>query len=668
MTTVLKLVYNDDTRRVSMSTGSISFAAIRTRAAECFPCAFDDGMKLMYTDDDGDAITIVSEEDIQEALRQFGGSTLRISVSKLSAGLVAFGAPAEDAPEVAEEETGDADNILAVHAGVTCDSCNENPIVGVRWKCAVCRDYDLCENCEATDKHTEHPMLKIRTPQQAPTGIIVCLSEDGESHPVAQTQTDSEHQPFRGQFFGARGRGRGRGRRCGRGGGRKFWDAPHGLHHGPHHGPPHGPHHGPPHGPHHGPPHGPHHGPPHGPHHGPHHGPPGWCVVSDMSQHSEANEQETAGTGAQPLMGPSFRQLAHKCGRKWLREAAKVFHGPQKKWRRAQQDREERELQAAIAASVEGQPCEPMRASSKAKNIIGKDKEPKPKAKFVSSSRPHSVSGDEAGADAASSSDEADVPRSGRFIQKWTLRNNGRAAWPEGSRFVHVGGPKMGFPSEGIPASAAPGEDCTITAILTVPSDPDISTGRHTAYFRLITPSYRRFGHRVWCDVFVDKALSGTDVDVSGGGDVDVDADANFDGDGAVFVELQEPAADSPVVVGEEEAMDDDEDDALLEDAAAEALGSLGFQHLPSAITAVIPDLVAAAAPDAIAAAVCAPAPAPAVEAAAAPEAPAAPTFEEASKQLCSMGFGPAVVEEVLRSVHGKVQDAVDRLVNLNRE
>jgi hypothetical protein len=33
------------------------------------------------------------------------------------------------------------------HSGVTCDGCGANPIVGPRFKCETCPDYDLCGNC-----------------------------------------------------------------------------------------------------------------------------------------------------------------------------------------------------------------------------------------------------------------------------------------------------------------------------------------------------------------------------------------------------------------------------------------------------------------------------------------------------------------------------------------
>ena len=40
--------------------------------------------------------------------------------------------------------SGDGDE---VHAGVTCDECNMSPIVGTRWKCCMCADFDFCNAC-----------------------------------------------------------------------------------------------------------------------------------------------------------------------------------------------------------------------------------------------------------------------------------------------------------------------------------------------------------------------------------------------------------------------------------------------------------------------------------------------------------------------------------------
>lgn len=51
----------------------------------------------------------------------------------------------------------------SVHEGVICDGCNSKPIIGNRYKCSVCPDYDLCEKCEETTTH-EHTFLKIKKP------------------------------------------------------------------------------------------------------------------------------------------------------------------------------------------------------------------------------------------------------------------------------------------------------------------------------------------------------------------------------------------------------------------------------------------------------------------------------------------------------------------------
>lgn len=68
-----------------------------------------------------------------------------------------------------------------VHSNVVCDSCSSihgstKSIVGIRYKCLVCEDFDLCEECEAQNVekpttlgfHTvSHPMIKISNPEQA---------------------------------------------------------------------------------------------------------------------------------------------------------------------------------------------------------------------------------------------------------------------------------------------------------------------------------------------------------------------------------------------------------------------------------------------------------------------------------------------------------------------
>lgn len=50
------------------------------------------------------------------------------------------------------------------HYSTFCDCCF-GPVSGFRYKCLICVDYDLCKNCEKNIHHTQHPMLRIPSPQ-----------------------------------------------------------------------------------------------------------------------------------------------------------------------------------------------------------------------------------------------------------------------------------------------------------------------------------------------------------------------------------------------------------------------------------------------------------------------------------------------------------------------
>jgi hypothetical protein len=62
------------------------------------------------------------------------------------------------------EDDGDGDE--AIHDSVQCDGCEMFPIVGNRYKCTVCKDYDVCEDCYVDDVHGEdgHTFFLIQRP------------------------------------------------------------------------------------------------------------------------------------------------------------------------------------------------------------------------------------------------------------------------------------------------------------------------------------------------------------------------------------------------------------------------------------------------------------------------------------------------------------------------
>ncbi|KAH8173778.1 zinc finger, ZZ type domain-containing protein [Sarocladium implicatum] len=52
-----------------------------------------------------------------------------------------------------------------VHRGCQCNACGMVPIRGVRYRCANCADFDLCESCEAQGVHIKtHIFYKIKVP------------------------------------------------------------------------------------------------------------------------------------------------------------------------------------------------------------------------------------------------------------------------------------------------------------------------------------------------------------------------------------------------------------------------------------------------------------------------------------------------------------------------
>ena len=79
-----------------------------------------------------------------------------------------------------------------VHPHYICDGCQMNPIIGVRYKCVVCNDFDLCEKCEAKGEHP-HALLKIRHPTQAPLKLFVVMADEEDS-----IQVNGNRQPMNG--------------------------------------------------------------------------------------------------------------------------------------------------------------------------------------------------------------------------------------------------------------------------------------------------------------------------------------------------------------------------------------------------------------------------------------------------------------------------------------
>lgn len=60
-----------------------------------------------------------------------------------------------------------------VHKDVVCDGCGATPIFGTRWRCSICKDFDLCSDCDAkkstgaaagSTHKLDHPMIRFTEP------------------------------------------------------------------------------------------------------------------------------------------------------------------------------------------------------------------------------------------------------------------------------------------------------------------------------------------------------------------------------------------------------------------------------------------------------------------------------------------------------------------------
>ena len=146
-----------------------------------------------YRDSDDDSIYITNEKDYLYALQFAETIVFNIEFKEIEKNkkessidsLLAKGKIDEIIErankriiEIKKEDKNDNEKLRSTNKKMTglhkveeiiCNEC-KNKIIGIRYKCCFCNDYDLCEKCEnICGPEHNHPLLKIRRPELCPT-------------------------------------------------------------------------------------------------------------------------------------------------------------------------------------------------------------------------------------------------------------------------------------------------------------------------------------------------------------------------------------------------------------------------------------------------------------------------------------------------------------------
>merc|ERR1711892_40380 len=133
---------------------SSSFPYLQEKLCLVFPQLKQKIFSITWSDEDGDMVTIANDEELIIALTEMRGPVYKLCVNAKSM-------------KKPENTGNDSTEESHIHAGVTCDVCEKTPIIGSRYKCVVCPDFDLCGSCEAAGRHPCHNMMRISNPEMA---------------------------------------------------------------------------------------------------------------------------------------------------------------------------------------------------------------------------------------------------------------------------------------------------------------------------------------------------------------------------------------------------------------------------------------------------------------------------------------------------------------------
>ncbi|KIH56376.1 zinc finger, ZZ type, partial [Ancylostoma duodenale] len=163
----VKLSYAGAHRRFKIKGNDFEslFADLMTHVAQL--SAQGPPFDIAWQDEDGDSILISRSAELGEAIESRKDNLLRLhTIEKSSENSTPKSEKeAETRPKTEETPKEDTNTNDAIHGNILCDVCDAT-IIGTRYKCILCADYDLCQNCERTGVHAQHGMVRIVDPMR----------------------------------------------------------------------------------------------------------------------------------------------------------------------------------------------------------------------------------------------------------------------------------------------------------------------------------------------------------------------------------------------------------------------------------------------------------------------------------------------------------------------
>ncbi|XP_030022408.2 protein ref(2)P isoform X1 [Manduca sexta] len=167
-----------------------NFSVFNSRLLEVYPGLKNKSYIVTWRDEEGDDIVISSDEEMDTALSYLGTGLVRFIIklkpqatrneAEFMFTATAAGGSANNStpssPKAGDSKQAPKTNIVgdSIHTGVTCDVCDW-PVIGFRYKCVVCPDFDLCAGCEAGGNHRDHCMVRLPAPEMSRTLIKAAI-------------------------------------------------------------------------------------------------------------------------------------------------------------------------------------------------------------------------------------------------------------------------------------------------------------------------------------------------------------------------------------------------------------------------------------------------------------------------------------------------------------